>query len=125
MILSPKQNEIASDSTRFRVICAGRRFGKTILAVEEMIGVAVSGKDKRIAYIAPTFQQARDIAWENLKRRCHPIATDINESQLKITLKTQDGGTSIIMLKSWDAIETLRGQICLDVALLDAVLMLF
>jgi phage terminase large subunit len=110
MILSPKQNEIAIDSTRFRVICAGRRFGKTILAVEEMIGVAVSGKDKRIAYIAPTFQQARDIAWENLKRRCHPIATDINESQLKITLKTQDGGTSIIMLKSWDAIETLRGQ---------------
>lgn len=110
MILSPKQNEIASDSTRFRVICAGRRFGKTILAVEEMIGVAVSGNDKRIAYIAPTFQQARDIAWEHLKKRCHPIAVDVNESQLKITLKTQHGGTSTIMLKSWDAIETLRGQ---------------
>lgn len=110
ILLSPKQNEIAADGSRFRVVCAGRRFGKTILAVEEMIGVAVSGNDKRVAYIAPTFQQARDIAWENLKRRCHPIATDINESQLKITIKTQHGGTSFIMLKSWDAIETLRGQ---------------
>jgi PBSX family phage terminase large subunit len=110
ILLSPKQNEIAADNTRFRVICAGRRFGKTLLAVEEMIGVAVSGNDKRIAYIAPTFQQARDIAWENLKKRCQPLVVDINESQLKIVVKTQKGGTSTIMLKSWDAIETLRGQ---------------
>lgn len=110
MLLTPKQNEIAADTTRFRVINAGRRFGKTILSVEEMIGVAISQNERRIAYIAPTFQQARDIAWENLKRRCHPLIIEVNESQLKLTVKTQKGGTSTIWLKSWDAIETLRGQ---------------
>lgn len=110
MILSPKQNLIAASRKRFRVINAGRRFGKTILAVEEMLGVAVSKSDRRIAYIAPTFQQARDIAWEHLKNRCKPITVDTNESQLKITVKTQQGGTSTITLKSWDAIESLRGQ---------------
>lgn len=110
ILLSPKQNEIAKSRKRFRVINAGRRFGKTILAVEEMLGVAVSKNDRRIAYIAPTFQQARDIAWEHLKNRCKPITVDTNESQLKITVKTQQGGTSTITLKSWDAIESLRGQ---------------
>jgi PBSX family phage terminase large subunit len=75
-----------------------------------MLGVAVAKNDRRIAYIAPTFQQARDIAWEHLKNRCKPIIVDTNESQLKITVKTQEGGTSVITLKSWDAIESLRGQ---------------
>lgn len=110
MLLSPKQTEIAKSRKRFRVINAGRRFGKTILAVEEILGVAVSKSDRRIAYIAPTFQQARDIAWEHLKRRCQPIAVDTNESQLKIVVRTKDSGTSTITLKSWDAIESLRGQ---------------
>lgn len=110
MELSHKQKEIALDNHRFRVVNAGRRFGKTILAGEEMIGVAVAKDDQRIAYIAPTFQQARDIAWEHLKQRCYPIIVDANESQLKLTLRTQEGGTSIIQLKSWDAVESLRGQ---------------
>ena len=110
MLLTPKQNEIAKDNTRFRVCCCGRRFGKTILAIEEMIGVAIAGKGRKLAYVAPTFQAARDIAWDHLKARCSPIATDVNESQLKISIKTQEGGSSSIVLKSWDAIETLRGQ---------------
>jgi PBSX family phage terminase large subunit len=110
ILLSPKQNQIASSTKRFRVINAGRRFGKTILAVEEILGVAVAKADRRIAYIAPTFQQARDIAWEHLKNRCKPITIDTNESQLKITVRTQDKGKSTITLKSWDAIESLRGQ---------------
>lgn len=110
VLLTPKQNEIAASNKRFRVVNAGRRFGKTILAVEEMLGVALSHDGKRVAYIAPTFQQARDIAWEHLKNRCAPIALDVNESQLKITLRTKGNGKSTIVLKSWDAIEALRGQ---------------
>lgn len=110
MPLTPLQNEIAKCTARFRVVNAGRRFGKTILSVEEMIGFAIRDIDQRIAYIAPTFQQARDIAWEQLKNRCKDIATNINESQLKITVKTLKGGESQIFLKSWDAVETLRGQ---------------
>ena len=110
MELSQKQREIVNSTARFRVVNAGRRFGKTILSCEEMIGVAVSKNDQRIAYIAPTFQQARDIAWDHLKSRCQPIIKETNESQLKLIIKTQEGGTSVVQLKSWDAVETLRGQ---------------
>ena len=56
-LLTPSQSIIASDNTRFRVINCGRRFGKTTLAVEEIKGVALS-KEAKIAYIAPTYQQA-------------------------------------------------------------------
>lgn len=110
MILTPAQKEIAKDTHRFRVLNCGRRFGKTSLAVVEMIGKAVAKKERKIAYIAPTYQQARDIAWAELKKIAEPVAVNINESRLELTVKTQDGGTSLIILRGWEAVETLRGQ---------------
>lgn len=110
MNLHKAQSQIASDRHRFRVVNCGRRFGKTTLAVYEMVAKAVYGKDRMICYIAPTFQQARDIAWQELKRICLPVAYKINESRLEIILNTTDGGTSTIMLRGWESIETLRGQ---------------
>lgn len=110
MILHPAQKQIASDNHRFRVVSCGRRFGKTYLAVLELVAVAVSGSNKRLAYIAPTFQQARDIAWAELLKVAEPIIITKNESRLELTVKTQDGGSSIIMLRGWEAVETLRGQ---------------
>ena len=109
MLLTPAQTEIAKDTHRFRVVDCGRRFGKTTLSVEEIKGKAVS-KPCRIAYIAPTFQQARDIAWELLKSELKPIIIKINESRLEITTRTFQGGESLIVLRGWEAIETLRGQ---------------
>lgn len=110
MVLHQAQKQIASDTHRFRVVSCGRRFGKTYLAVLELVAVAVSGKGKRVAYLAPTFQQARDIAWAELLKVAEPIIITKNESRLELTVKTQDGGTSIIILRGWEAVETLRGQ---------------
>ena len=110
MILHPAQSEIAKDTHRFRVICSGRRFGKTVLAVWEMFAMAASKEDGRVAYAAPTIQQARDIAWNELKRVCAPIAKNINETRLEITIANKHGGTSQIILRGWENIETLRGQ---------------
>lgn len=109
MILTPAQNQIASDLHRFRVVNCGRRFGKTTLAIEEIKGKALS-KPSRICYVAPTYQQARDIAWEALKKELSPVAIAINESRLEIRIKTVKGGESIILLRGWESIETLRGQ---------------
>jgi PBSX family phage terminase large subunit len=75
-----------------------------------MVAKAVSKDDLRIAYIAPTYQQARDIAWEDLKNLALPAAAKINESRLEILIKTQDSGISKITLRGWESIETLRGQ---------------
>lgn len=109
MELHKTQKEIASDTHRFRVLCCGRRWGKTTEAVEEIKGEALA-KDARIAYIAPTFQQARDIAWQMLLKELDPIILKVNESRLELTVRNIQGGKSFIVLRGWEAIETLRGQ---------------
>lgn len=122
MILHPTQANIAKDTTRFRVVNCGRRFGKTTLATEEIKGKAIS-KPNRIAYIAPTYQQARDIAWESLKKELQSAIISINDSRLEIRTKTIKGGESIILLRGWESIETLRGQ-AFDFIVIDEVAMM-
>lgn len=109
MILTPSQTKIAQDTHRFRVINCGRRFGKTTLAIEEIKGKAVY-KNARIAYISPTYQQSRDIAWEELKKELRGITVNINESRLEIKTANKEKGESVIILRGWESIETLRGQ---------------
>jgi PBSX family phage terminase large subunit len=107
--LTTPQAEIAKDKHRFRVVCVGRRGGKTTLAVEEIKGIAIY-KESRIAYIAPTYQQARDIAWQMLVKEFKSIAVKINESRLELEVKNIKNTTSLIQLRGWESIETLRGQ---------------
>ena len=123
MKLTPAQEKIAKDKHRFRIVNCGRRFGKTTLAIEEMLGKALSRAGTKIAYIAPTYQQARDIAWEQLKSRSQPIVVNINESRLEIRLKSQEGGESIIYLRGWESIESLRG-LFFDFLVIDEVAMM-
>jgi len=109
MLLTQSQIQIARDFHRFRVVNCGRRFGKTTEACEEIKGKAL-GKPTRICYIAPTYQQARDIAWEQLKRELLPITIQANESRLELRTRTQSEGESIVFLRGWESVETLRGQ---------------
>lgn len=121
MILHPAQSAIAKDLHRFRVVNCGRRFGKTALAVEEMRGAGVGLVNAKIAYIAPTYQQARDIAWAELKQSCQSLTVgQPNESRLEITIHNKHGGTSRISLRGWESVETLRGQ-SFDLLVLDEV----
>lgn len=110
MNLHKGQSEVASDTHRFRVCCNGRRWGKTTLAVLEMVAKAVYGNDRYVCYLAPTYQQSRDIAWQELKKICQPIINKVNESRLEIIVNTIHGGTSTISLRGWESVETLRGQ---------------
>lgn len=122
MILTPAQGIVARDTHRFRVLDTGRRFGKTTLSVEEMKGFALAGAEK-IVYVAPTYQQARDIVWETLKKEMRPIIVGKpNESRLDMLVHTAKQGTCMIMLRGWESIETLRGQ-SIDFFVLDEVAM--
>lgn len=104
------QKEVASDIHRFRVACCGRRFGKTTLATYEMLGKGVAKDGRNIVYLAPTYQQARDIIWGTLVNLAAPITLDKNESRLELTIATRDAGKSLIKLRGWESVETLRGQ---------------
>ncbi len=123
LLLTPAQEQIVKDNHRFRVVNCGRRFGKSTLAVIEMIGKAVSKSDQNIAYIAPTYQQARDIAWNLLKKLAQPVINTVNESRLELSLKTQQGGNSVISLRGWESVETLRGQ-KFDLVVIDEIAMM-
>lgn len=120
MELHSTQATVAGDPHRFRVVCSGRRWGKTTMAIDTIIGCAVYKEDARIAYIAPTFQQARDIAWAQLKKDVAKAGATINESRLEIRIPNNFKGESLIMLRGWESIETLRGQL-FDLVILDEV----
>lgn len=107
--LSPAQESIVRDRHRFRVLACGRRFGKTTVSIEEMYGKLLSDSC-RVCYIAPTFQQARDIAWVSILKRMKPAILSVNEARLEVKLKNVKGGESFLFLKGWEAIENLRGQ---------------
>ena len=109
MRLTLAQSQIANDLHRFRVLNCGRRFGKTVLAIEEMVGVAIAKKDRRVAYFAPTRDDAREITWAMLTKKCENITIYKNESLLQLKVMTQDEGESMIALYGWESVQE-RGK---------------
>lgn len=106
MALSRAQNLIAIDQHRFRVVVAGRRFGKTHLAIRELCYHARL-PEQIVWYIAPSYKMARQIVWKKLKNRLNDLnwITKTNETELSITLKNG----SVIALKGADNYDSLRG----------------
>jgi hypothetical protein len=93
---------------RFRVVVAGRRFGKTVLGITEALHEAQTNAKQLIWYIAPTYRMAKDLVWEDLKEAIPPeMIAYKNEAELSITLK---GTKSKIVLKGADNPDSLRGK---------------
>ena len=59
----PPQEEILNDPTRFKVVSAGRRFGKGNLALRQATMIALNNPGSRIWFISPTYQ-ASEPQWE-------------------------------------------------------------
>jgi len=57
------------DKFRYSLLCCHRRFGKTVLCINHLIKAAMTSKNHqpRYAYIAPTYSQAKKIAFDYLK----------------------------------------------------------
>jgi hypothetical protein len=112
--LKPPQWTVFNSDARFRILVAGRRFGKTYLALVELCRAA--WKSGRLAwYVGPTYKQAKRIAWKPLKQLTRPYwASQPNETDLRVELIT--GGT--ICLRGADNRDSLRGD-GLDFLVLD------
>ena len=109
--LHDKQKEVASSRSRFKVIRAGRRSGKSSVEIEVMLFKAVNGKDRNVFYIAPTQKQARSIIWEALKARLTGVKGSVaNESRLEMKVPTTEGGFSTIFVAGWENRENFRGM---------------
>ena len=107
--LRPRQHDVfrERDSKRFRVVIAGRRSGKTHEEVVELVYTAAEHTGRRVWYIAPTYRQARDIAWGSLRAMIPSamIRGRPNERRLEIQLVCG----SEIALKGADDPDSLRG----------------
>ena len=58
------QGEVFNSDVRFRVLVAGRRFGKSYLACIELLRGAIAAPGETFFYCAPTYRMAKDIAWK-------------------------------------------------------------
>lgn len=103
--LHPKQSEVFLDTARFRVVVAGRRWGKTALSKTEMIQRAKKPNQK-IWYIAPTYRMAKQIMWNDLKASI-PRSWVVREHETEMSITLVNG--SVIECKGADNPDTLRG----------------
>ena len=118
--LKPAQYEVFSSKKRFRVLVAGRRFGKSYLACIELLQKAAASPGETFFYCAPTYRMAKDIAWKVLKKIIPPVLVrSKNETDLKIELV--NGAT--IELKGTENAMALRGRSLSGVVLDEAAFM--
>ena len=103
--LHDKQREVFNSTARFKIVAAGRRFGKSRLAAWILLIEALQSKSKDVFYVAPTYQQARDIMWGVLKELGHEVIASAHENTSVLTLVN---GRKIY-LKGADRPDTLRG----------------
>ena len=105
--LHPAQLEIFNSDKRFKVVSAGRRFGKSRLAAWILIIKALQSEEKDVFYIGPTFQQAKDIMWGMLKELLD--GTELIQSTHENTATMTLVNGRKISLKGSDRPDTLRG----------------
>ena len=101
------QKKVWADETRFRVVAAGRRCGKSRLAAWLLIvnGLQANLPNSHVFYVAPTQGQARDIMWKLLVELGAPVIRSSHINNMQITLI--NGST--ISLKGADRPDTMRG----------------
>lgn len=101
----PWQQEVWNDPTRFKVVAAGRRTGKSRLAAYLLLVNALQTDRGNIFYVAPTQGQARDIMWNTLLEVGQGLieSSHINNLQIKLV------NGIMISLKGADRPETMRG----------------
>lgn len=105
LFLHAKQMEVYVSTCRFKVVVAGRRWGKTQLAKVSLIKFARK-KRRLIWYVAPSYRMAKQIMWPELVESIpRAWVKKYNETILTITLVNG----SKIELKGADNPDSLRG----------------
>ena len=100
------QQEVFKNTTRFKVVAAGRRCGKSRLsAVSLLIEGLNCPEGSAVMYIAPTLGQARTIIWDLLHELGRPVIKSSHINNLEILLVN---GRKILV-RGADNPDSLRG----------------
>jgi hypothetical protein len=117
----PLQAELhnALDKYRWGVVVCHRRFGKTVMAINHVLRAAIlcNKTNPRFAYLAPTYRQAKAVAWDYVKQFTEQIpGVRYHETELRCDLPN---GARISLLGAENP-DSLRG-IYLDGCIMDEV----
>jgi phage terminase large subunit len=105
--LTTPQREVFDDPSRFKMLCSGRRFGKTHLCLVQLIVWAAKKAGSLCWYIAPTYKAAKSIAWRQLKAMV-PVELFASKNEVDLSIELVNG--SRIELKGGDNSDSLRGN---------------
>ena len=104
--LTEPQKAVYDAPERFKLLCSGRRFGKTYLCISRLINWAIEKPGSLCWYCTANYRMAKQIAWRQLRQMVpDEIFLSKNEAELLIELKNG----SIIALKGADNPDSLRG----------------
>lgn len=107
VVLHKAQRIVHASNARIKYIKAGKRFGKSHLSCFELVQKALDVEHGTFWYIAPTYKQAKEIAWRKLLWMIPPelIVGKPNKEELLIKFTSQ----SVLQLKGADNEDSLRG----------------
>jgi len=109
----PGQATVHNAMARFKVLAAGRRWGKTRLGVHECLEVAARGG--RAWWVAPSYKMS-EVGWRPLRRMGSKIGAEVRKVDRSIILP----GGGEVSVRSADNPDSLRGE-GLNLAILDEI----
>jgi hypothetical protein len=105
--LLPWQGFVYLHPSRYRIVVAGRRSGKSYLCMHELYRAALSVEKGLVVYIAPTLKMAKQIMWRSLLDMIPPeMISEINRTDMSLVLRNT--GT-MIRLFGAEVPDRLRG----------------
>lgn len=99
-----------SRDKRWASVVAHRRAGKTVACIMDLVKKAVEhkGREPRFAYVAPTYTQAKDVAWSYLKEYVAAIpGMEKSESELSVTFPHNKARIRLYGAENYDRIRGL------------------
>lgn len=99
------QLQIHRSKARFRVVACGRRYGKTLMACNEIVRFALRHTNAECGWVAPWFRQSK-IAYRLIRRAMREVITYKSDAELRIEF----GNGSVIQFFSAENYDAIRGN---------------
>ncbi len=105
--LHEAQLKVAKSDARWKILCAGRRFGKSRLGVQLCLQTALAGK--RAWWVAPTYTIAR-VGWRDILESARSFPEQIQPEISLVNMEVKFPGGGSIAVRSADTPHRLRGE---------------
>lgn len=103
------QRRIHKRKIRFRVVACGRRFGKTLMACNEIVKFALDHRNANCAWVAPWFRQSK-IAYRLIRRAFAKTGNRVIIHKSDTDLRLEFANGSVIQFFSAENYDSIRGD---------------